>query len=275
MKTYLEIPTPKLLYVHDNLTPFTRERYGESSAEHAVAKRFIKYIADQPHVMIGTIENELSGLIAQSSPSKFDIAFGLGYKGEEIAELLHGRWSSFPKIIRLDITRVEERAGKGYELVSKTNIPIISQIRSAGKFKSCAIIDDVLYTGFTAKTVLGLLPKNKIRNCHLFFTRGIEETKKEFEKMGCAVYMGVSLPGKIESDANTISAMNLITEGAIRTNEGDMSYLDRPQWFEAWFPKDTEMIMHLLKSIMHLLKSVSIEERKVKPHVLAPHRTRQ
>jgi len=87
--------------------------------------------------------------------------------------------------------------------------------------------------------------------------------------------MGVSLPGKIESDANTISAMNLITEGAIRTNEGDMSYLDRPQWFEAWFPKDTEMIMHLLKSIMHLLKSVSIEERKVKPHVLAPHRTRQ
>ncbi|MBU0458134.1 phosphoribosyltransferase [Patescibacteria group bacterium] len=269
MNAALSIPTPKLLYVHDNLTPFVRERYGENSTEYDLSKRFLKYVQSQPHVKIGTIDEELSGLIAQTCPLKFDVTFGFGYKGEEIAELLHGRWGSFPNIIRLDITRIEKEGSKEYVLVSKTDKSIEDQIAETGDIRSCALIDDVLYTGFTMKSIIEKLPMDKIESCHLFFTRGLTETKKEFEDMGCTVHIGMPLAGKIEVDASTISTMNLITEGAIRTNDGDLTYCDRPQWMEAWFPNDTDIIMHLCQSIMHLLKSVSIEERKVKPHVFA------
>ncbi len=263
------LPTPKTLYVHDNVSSFVRERFGEKSPEYDIAQRFIKYIDSQPHVRIGTLEEELGGLIAQVNPKLFDIAFGFGYKGEEIAQLLHGRWSAFPNLTRLDITRQEKEDGSGHVLVSKSDTPLEEQIAQAGEFKSCALVDDVLYTGFTMRSVMDLLPLGSIDECHLFFTRGLEETKKEFEKQGCKVHIGVELPGKIEVDASTISTMNLITEGAIRTNNGDLTYCDRPSWLEAWFPNDTDIIMHLCQSLMHLLKSVSIEERKVKPHVIA------
>jgi len=262
------LPTPKLLYVHDNLTPFVKARFGKGSLEYETTQLFIKHLAIQPHVRIGTLEEELSGLIAESSPEPFDITFGFGYKGEEIAELLHVRWSAFPRHKRLDITRIEKENGDGHILVSKTGESIEDQIKSACVFKAIALVDDVLFTGFTMKSVIDLLDlKNK--ECHLFFTRGIEETKKDFEKMGCTVHIGVSLPGKIETDSSTISAMNLITEGAIRTPKGDMSYCERSEWMEAWFPTRADTIKHLCQALTTLFASVSQEEKKIKPHVLA------
>jgi orotate phosphoribosyltransferase len=268
MQPMPRLPTPKLLYVHDNLTPFVKTRFGKNSLEYETAQLFIKHIAVQPHTKVGTLEDELAGLISESNPEPFDITFGLGHKGEEIAQLLHGRWSAFPNILRLNITRIEKENGSEHILVSKTDESIEDQIAKADGFDSIALIDDVLFTGFTMRSVMESLPIEG-KDCHLFFTRGIEETKKEFEKMGCKVHFGVSLPGKIEVDSSTISIMNLITEGAIRTPSGDLSYCDRGEWMEAWFPNKADTIKHLCQALTTLFANVSQEEKMIKPHVLA------
>jgi len=269
MTSAFHLPTPRLLYVHDNLTPFVRERYGRNSLEYETTQLFIKHIAAQPHVRIGTLEEELAGLVAQTCPFPFDATFGLGYKGEEIAEFMHGRWEAFPRIHRLDITRREKANGKGHELASQTEVPIDEQLAQAGEFKTFAVVDDVLFTGFTARSILELLPLDRTESCHLFFTRGIEETKKELERMGCTIHLGATLKGQIETDVSTISTMNLITEGAIRTQEGDKSYCERGEWMEAWFPNRADTIKHLCQALTTLFESVSQEEKKIKPHVIA------
>ncbi len=264
----IKLPTPKLLYVHDNLTPFVKTRFGKNSLEYETAQLFIKHIEVQPHTKVGNLEEELAGLISQSTPEPFDITFGFGHKGEEIAQLLHGRWSAFPNIQRLDITRIEKENDNGHILVSKTNESIEDQIAKADDFDSIALVDDVLFTGFTMHSVMELLDLEG-KDCHLFFTRGIEETKEEFEKMGCKVHLGVSLPGKIEVDSSTISIMNLITEGAIRTPTGDLSYCDRSEWMEAWFPDRADTIKYLCQALTTMFAQVSQEEKMIKPHVLA------
>jgi hypothetical protein len=66
----------------------------------------------------------------------------------------------------------------------------------------------------------------------------------------------VCLKGKIEEDVSTISSMNLIAKGAIHTpTEGDISYCQRQEWVEAWFPARTKRILALAKAITELVKT--------------------
>jgi hypothetical protein len=116
------IPTPKLLYVHENLLPHVRERFGIDSREYQLATDFIAHIAAEPNVRMGTLEEQLGGLYLQffPPPRRFDVTLGFGRKGEYIAQLLNKRWGCFPKIHRLDITRYESEDGTGHVLKSKT-----------------------------------------------------------------------------------------------------------------------------------------------------------
>jgi hypothetical protein len=158
----------------------------------------------------------------------------------------------------LDITRVENEDGDGYTLRSKTNESIEDQIKRAGNFHSLAIVDDVLYTGFTVFSIIELLPKSALSHCHLFFTRGMEETKKILEAKGCSVFIGVSLRGRVEVDVSTISTLNLVAKGAIHTkDQGDITYSQRQEWVEAWFPKKTANIVDLAEAITSIVKSFS------------------
>jgi len=268
LRTAPRIPTPALLYVHDNLTPLVRERFGVASRAYDTAQRFLAEIAREPHVKIGTLEKEIASLTDAVTPEPFDVAFGFGRKGEEIARILHGRWGAFPRICLLDITRVENGDGT-YVLVSRSGRTIGEQVAAGGAFRSCALVDDVLYTGFTVRSVLRHLPRERIGRCALFFTRGIGESKAQFEDDGCTAHVGISLPGVIEKDVSTISVLNLVTEGAIRTRERNLRYTDRPEWIEAWFPHRSDRIVELADRVTELLKNISEQERAVKPHVMA------
>jgi len=73
----------------------------------------------------------------------------------------------------------------------------------------------------------------------------------------------------IEKDVSTISVLNLVTEGAIRTRERNLRYTDRPEWIEAWFPHRSDRIVELADRVTELLKNISEQERAVKPHVMA------
>lgn len=253
-----KIPTPTLLYVHENLLPHVRARFGIDSSEYQLATDFIAHIAAEKNVRMGTLEEELGALYMQfyPPPAPFDLTLGLGRKGEMLARLLHRRWGCFPKIHRLDITRYELADGTGHVLQSKTGMSIEEQIARAGSFRSMAIVDDVLFTGFTAFTILNLLPRHACDCIHLFFTRGMEVTRKSLLDKGHRAAVGICLKGKIEEDVSTISSMNLVSKGAIHTpTEGDISYCQRQEWVEAWFPARTKRILALAHAITALVKS--------------------
>jgi len=104
LRTAPRIPTPALLYVHDNLTPLVRERFGVASRAYDTAQRFLAEIAREPHVKIGTLEKEIASLTDAVTPEPFDVAFGFGRKGEEIAagrqildDIARGRFRSVPE----------------------------------------------------------------------------------------------------------------------------------------------------------------------------------
>lgn len=253
-----KIPTPSLLYVHENLLPHVRQRFGIDSAEYQLATDFIAHIAAERNVRMGTLEEELGALYLQfyPPPAPFDLTLGFGRKGERLARMLNQRWGCFPRIHRLDITRYELEDRSGHVLKSKTGVPIEEQIARAGGYRTLAMVDDVLFTGFTAFTILNLLPRHACDCIHLFFTRGMEETKRALEERGHRAALGVCLKGKIEEDVSTISSMNLVSKGAIHTpTEGDISYCQRQEWVEAWFPARTKRILDLAHAITNLVKS--------------------
>ena len=257
MTSPYKIPTPTLLYVHENLLPHVRVRFGIDSYEYQLATDFIAHIAAEKNVRMGTLEEQLGSLYLQffPPPGPFDVTIGFGRKGTIIAQLLNKRWGCFPNILRLEITRYEQEDGS-HILKSKTDISIEEQIAKAGKFHSLAIVDDVLFTGFTAFSILNLLPRHACDCISLFFTRGMEVTRKSLEEKGHRAAVGVCLKGKIETDVSTISSMNLVAKGAIHTpTEGDISYAQRQEWVEAWFPARTKRILALAHAITDLVKS--------------------
>ncbi len=257
MASPYKIPTPKLLYVHENLLPHVRQRFGIDSYEYQLATDFIAHIAAEKNVRMGTLEEQLGSLYLQffPPPAAFDVTLGFGRKGEILARLLNKRWGCFPNIHRLDITRYEQTDGS-HVLKSKSAISIEEQIKKAVTSKSIAIVDDVLFTGFTAFSILNLLPRHACDCIHLFFTRGMEVTRKSLEEKGHRAAVGVCLKGKIEEDVSTISSMNLVAKGAIHTpTEGDISYAQRQEWVEAWFPARTKRILDLAHAITDLVKT--------------------
>ena len=257
MEASHKIPTPSLLYVHENLLPHVRARFGIDSFEYQLATDFIAHIAAEKNVRMGTLEEELGALYMQfyPPPGPFDLTLGCGRKGEILARLLNRRWGCFPRIVRLDITRYERQEG-GHVLISKSGVSVEEQIVQAGPFKSLAIVDDVLFTGFTAFSVLNLLPRHACDCISLFFTRGMEVTQRSLNEKGHRAAVGVCLKGKIEEDVSTISSMNLVSKGAIHTpTEGDIAYCQRQEWVEAWFPARTKRILALAHDIIDLVKT--------------------
>ncbi|MFA7682496.1 MAG: hypothetical protein WCX61_05725 [Candidatus Peribacteraceae bacterium] len=261
MSNIINIPSPQLLYVHENLLAHVRERFSIHSTEYQLANAFIAHVAAEPNVQMGTLEEELAALIAQGTPEPFDVTLGFGRKGERIAQLLHEQWGSFPNIHRLEITRIEKADGSGHELISKTDVSVVDQIAALGDFTSVALVDDVLFTGFTVSEVLKLLPKKHVERCHFFGTRGMAQTARKLERNGCKTWLGVSLEGEPEVDVSTISSMNLITKGAIHSpTEGDITYCQRQEWVEAWFPQRTSNIVDLCEVVTNLVRSFSPRE---------------
>ena len=111
-------PTPRLLYVHDDLIDQVARREGAGSPAAALTRDLLALLAhDAERVRILTLGEQVERVVAQGDHPPFALALGIGAAGQRVAEALHARAGWFPRIRRIGLTREEDGRG-GYRVVS-------------------------------------------------------------------------------------------------------------------------------------------------------------
>jgi hypothetical protein len=240
-------PTPRLLYVHDDLTDEVARRFGgASSAADLTRSLFALLAGDGERVSIITMAQQVERVIAQGSHAPFDLTLGIARAGERAAEALHAKTGWFPRVRRLDLTREEDGQGD-YRLVSTTTAPLAAQLAAhlegMETSQSLAVADDTVFSGLTLRGVLEALPPALLRRTHAFCLRGVAESVAPIAKL-CPVTVGVAAPGRMLEDVSFINASGLVLRvGIRRRGRAPMAFFERPEWIRAWFPgRDGEVI---------------------------------
>src|SRR5438552_1270038 len=75
-------PTPKALYIHDDLSDYVSRQHGQASpATHLTRKFFSLVRRDPSRVMVLTLESQMSSLLAHGKHAPFALAIGIGRAG--------------------------------------------------------------------------------------------------------------------------------------------------------------------------------------------------
>ena len=149
-------PTPKIFYIHDDLSEYIRERQGEASAAWQLTHElFALVLRDPSHVVVLTLEWQMTRLLAQGTYSPFALTIGIGRAGERVAQQLHTRTGWFPKIVRVGVTREEDGHG-GYNIVTTTDVPLAQQLPMLDTIPSLATKCKGLHTGLLPARRRGL-----------------------------------------------------------------------------------------------------------------------
>ena len=99
-------PTPRRLYVHDDLTGDVAREVGPASPAAATARELLALLArDRARVRVLTIAEQVDAVVAQGSHAPFEIAIGIGSAGQRVARTLHERVGWFPCIRRVGLTQ--------------------------------------------------------------------------------------------------------------------------------------------------------------------------
>ena len=102
-------PTPKVLYIHDDLSDYVATRHGETSPAAQLARElFVLVTRDRYRVVVLRLESQIAKLVSDHAYAPFELAIGIGRAGERVAQQLHARTGWFPKILRIDISREED-----------------------------------------------------------------------------------------------------------------------------------------------------------------------
>jgi len=235
-------PTPRLLYVHDDLSDEVERRLGVASPAAALTRSLFELLGDGERVVILTMAQQVEGVIAQGSHAPFELTLGIARAGERVAEALHARTGWFPRLRRLGLTREEDGNG-GYRLVSTVPAPLAAQLEGVESSDSLAVVDDTVFSGLTLKGVLEALPPALLRRTHAFCLRGVAESVASIARL-CPVTVGVAAPGHILEDVSFINASGLVLRvGIRRRGRAPLAFFERPDWIRAWFPgRDREVI---------------------------------
>jgi len=111
-------PTPRLLYVHDDLTVEVGRRFGPASPAATLTRSLFELLGSESgRVVVLTLADQVERVIAQGAHASFDLALCIGVAGERVAQALHAKAGWFPRGRRLGLTREEDGRG-GYRLVS-------------------------------------------------------------------------------------------------------------------------------------------------------------
>lgn len=246
-------PTPSAFYIHDDLSDDVRLSHGEHSLEYRLVGELFDLVRkDARRVFVLTVDEQIDLLLSKASPEPFGVALGIGAAGEKVARQIHERSGWFPNIRRLDAARQEDGTG-GYTLISVTQEPLEVQVRGLEKFGCVAIVDDTIFSGFTLRTVLGLLPSEVLRRTHAFCLRCVQESLESVREL-CPVTAGFEAEGRILEEVSYINASGLVRSVGIRRKcKPSLAFYERPEWMRAWFPCHSDEVIAACRRLNALL----------------------
>jgi hypothetical protein len=247
-------PSPRFLYVHDDLTDEVSQRLGESAPAAALVRNLFEVLGqDRERVRVLTLAEQLDGVIAEGPHSPFDVAVAIGRAGERVAQALHTRTGWFPRIRRVGLTREEDGRG-GYHLVSTEPTGLVAQLEGIGECQSLALVDDTVFSGLTMRSVLEALPAPLLPYTRAFCLRGVSVSISDIATR-CPITAGVSAPGRLLEDVSFINASGLVLRISIRRQgQVPLAFFDRPEWIRAWFPGAHGEVIALCRRLNALLE---------------------
>jgi hypothetical protein len=251
-------PTPRLLYVHDDLSSDVIRRFGaDSAAADLLHALFALLSRSGDRVVILTVAEQINLVISRGPHAPFDLALGISRAGERVAQALHLQTGWFPHVRRLGLTREEDGRGD-YRLVSTVAAPLAAQLDGIDGIEgtgSLAVVDDTVFSGLTMRSVLEALPPTLLPRTHAFCLRGIGESIAAVARL-CPVTAGVAAPGRMLEDVSFINASGLVLRVGIRRHgQAPLAFFDRPDWIRAWFPDRDGEVIGLCRRLNALLEA--------------------
>lgn len=242
-------PTPRLLYVHDDLSDDLDRRFGADSRPAALLRSLFALLTDGPgRVEILTMAEQVGLVVGRGPHEPFDLTLGIGLAGERAARALHLETGWFPRTRRIGLTREEDGRGH-YRLVSTVSVPLPAQLDGIGDARSLAIVDDTVFSGLTMQSVLEALPPALRSRTHAFCLRGVAESIAKIALLG-PITAGVMAPGRILNDVSFINASGLVLRVGIRRHGlPPLAFFERPDWIRAWFPGRADEVIALCRRL--------------------------
>jgi len=244
-------PTPKILYIHDDLSAEIGARWGVDSEAARAARALLALVGrDESRTRILTLEEQVAALV-RGRHAPFAVAVGVGSAGERVARQTHARTGWFPRIERVEVTR-EER-GDGYELSTLGRPPLAAQLTDVAGAASIAVVDDTIFSGLTMLAVLGALPAADLPRTQAFCLRAVAASLAVI-RTRCPVEAGFVAEGRLLEDVSFINASGLVRRGAIRrAGQSPLAFHERPEWMRAWFLMDAEEVTRRCVALARLV----------------------
>jgi hypothetical protein len=247
-------PTPKVLYIHDDVSDFVARRHGQASRAGQLTREFFELVCREPtRVALLTLESQMAPLLARGKYAPFALAIGIGRAGERVAQQLHARTGWFPKISRVDITREEDGNG-GYDVVTTTGISLVQQLPDLDALSFLAVVDDTVFSGQTMRTVLMALSAEVRTRTQAFCLRGVAASVAGIAAL-CPIAIGFAAPGRLLEEVSFINASGLMMRVGIRhPKEPPQAFFERPMWMHAWFPGYADEVIALCQQLNAILE---------------------
>ena len=239
-------PTPRLLYVHDDLSDEVAERLGPASPAAALTRSLFALLKRDPR---GSWSSRWPSRSSVSSPWVGMPHSILPSASAEPASA----WPGAPREDRLvparpppRLTREEDGRGN-YNLVSTVPATLAAQL--AGGLKgfpasaSLAVVDDTVFSGLTLRSVLETCRPVVLPRTHGF----LPSRRLGFDRCRREALPGHRRRGRGGTHAggrDFINASGLVLRVGIRRRaRPPLAFFERPQWIRAWFPgRDREVI---------------------------------
>lgn len=248
------VPTPRVLYVHDDLSEEVRRRHGADSLAVRLTRKLFRLVRRDPgRVIVLTVDEQIGQLIARGQHVPFEMTVGIGHAGERVARHLHERTGWFPAIGRVGVTREEDGSG-GYNLVSTVAEPLEAQLAGLETCSSLAVVDDTVFSGLTMRSVLQALPGAVLARSRAFCLRCVAETLPSVAAL-CPITAGFMAPGRILEEVSFINASGIVLRvGIRRSGQPPLAFFERPEWMKAWFPDYGGEVIDLCRELSALLE---------------------